>query len=128
MPVDDVLALLFLAVLYQVPVLVAAMACAWLVHEGSLHGWTRLRGGALASRTFWTRTLWDHPSRFFPSYFLLFLAFLNLFELPFLYLPNLRGSTPAATLSALAWVFGWTGGLFVLGIAALRVRLRSAMA
>ncbi len=128
MPADDVLTLLLLAVLYQVPLILAAMACTWVVHEWSLHGWTRLEGRSLASRAFWTRTAWDHPGRFFPSYFLLFLAFLNVFELPFVYLPSLRGPTLAATLFALAWFFGWTGGLFGLGAAALGVRLRSATA
>ncbi len=125
MPVDDALTLLALAVLYELPLFVAAMACTWLVHEWSLHGWARLRGRSVASRRFWTRTVWDHPNHFLVSYFLLFLAFLALFQTVFV-AAHEWATGPGSVLLGSVPAFAWGFGLLFLGAAALRVRLRSA--
>lgn len=128
MPADDVLLLLFLAVLYEVPVVLAAMACTWLVHEWSLHGWARLRRTSLASRAFWTRTVWDHPGYLLPSYVLLFIAFLSLWQLPRLYATNANGGSTESSVLSLGWIAAYLGLLFALGAFALRARLRAHMA
>ncbi len=128
MPADDVLALLLLAVLYEVPAVVASMACTWLVHEGSLHGRARLSRTSVASRAFWTRTLWDHPGYLFPSYVLFFIAFLSLAQLPAWYATNAGGSSLGANAPSLAWVVLYPALLFALGAFALRARLRAHMA
>ncbi len=128
MQVEEVLALLILAVLYQVPLFFAAMACTWLVHEWVLHRRTRLSWKSIASRSFWTRTVWDHPGHFLPSYIILFIAFLSLLQLPSLYASSTRGLGLEAGLLGLAFALGYVLALFVIGYLALRARLRSHMA
>ena len=128
MPVDDALALLALAVLYQIPLFLAAMACTWLVHEWSLHRGARLNRWSLVSRAFWTRGVWDHPGFLFPSYLLLFVGFLALFGLPLLSRQGTAAADSGGFLLGLAFALAWPVGLLALGFAALRVRLRSHMA
>ena len=128
MLVDDVWVLLLLAVLYQIPVFLAAMACTWLVHEWALHRGARLTWRSIASRTFWTKSLWDHPTYFTASYLLLFSAFLSLFQLPRLLLSNAPGQSLPSALLGLVAALLYVLGLLSLGYFALRSRLRSHMA
>jgi hypothetical protein len=128
MLVDDVWAQLLLAVLYQVPVFLAAMACTWLAHEWALHRGARLTLRSVLSRAFWTKTVWDHPTYFTISYVILFIAFLSLFQLPGLLLANARGQTLPSAFLGLVPALAYVMGFLALGYFALRARLRGHMA
>lgn len=125
---DQALALLILAVLYQIPVFLAAMACTWLAHEWALHRGSRLSWRSIATRAFWTRTLWDHPGHFLITYLILFIGFLTLFQLPFWYATNARTENLPTGLLGLAPALGYVLAWLVVGALALRTRLRSHMA
>ena len=121
---DDVAALLALAVLSEIPLFLGAMAGTWVVHEWVLHGRRRRTWDALRSRRFWRHTVWDHPGYLLPSYVLLFLAFLSLLQLLVITMP----SGLAAGVFGLVFPLAFSLLLGVLGFAALQARLRSHMA